>query len=92
MHESSVELQEDEQDTENEGEEEANVTASNAPAAHMCEQCLAWLEHQPEANACNTSVLRQLHTLAACKRIQAAFTLKRFHVKRKLCLRFHEAF
>ena len=71
MHESSVELQEDEQDTEDEGEEEANVTVSNAAAAHMFEQCLAWLEHQPEANACNTSVLKQWHTLAARKRIQS---------------------
>ena len=60
-----------EQDSEDEGEEEGNPMVSNGVAAHKFEQCLAWLEHQPEANAYNTSVLRQLHTLAARKRIQS---------------------
>jgi len=33
---------------------------SNSQAAFMLEQCLTWLEHQPEANVYKTTLLRQL--------------------------------
>ena len=50
--------------------EEDRCPVSNSEAAYMFEQCLTWLEHQ-EANAYNTTLLRQLHSLAAGKRMES---------------------
>ena len=52
-------------------EEPSKCPVSHSEAARMFkfEQCLSWLEYQPEASAYNTSVLRQLHTLSASKTI-----------------------
>ncbi len=38
-----------------EEEEEEKCPMTHSEAAHMFEQCLTWLEHQPEANQYNTS-------------------------------------
>ena len=56
---------------EEEAMEEGNPTCpvSNSAAAVMFEQCLTWLEYQVEANAYNTTLLRELHNLAATKRM-----------------------
>lgn len=51
--------------------EEEKCPVSNSDAAFMFEQCLSWLEHQPEANTYNTTLLRELHSLAAVKRIDS---------------------
>ena len=37
----------------------------------MFEQCLVWLEHQKEKNKFNTAILKQLHALAAEKRMNS---------------------
>ena len=52
-------------------EEPSRCPVSHSEAAHMFEQCLRWLECQPEASVYNTSVLRQLHTLSASKRMNS---------------------
>ena len=52
-------------------EEESRCPVSNSDAAHYFEQCMLWLEHQPEASVYNTSVLRQLQSLVANKRIDS---------------------
>ena len=52
-----------------EDEEPCPVTNSDAPK--MFDRCLAWLKHQPEVTIYNTSVLRELHALAAKKRMQS---------------------
>ena len=59
----------EEEDEEEEEEEPCLVT--NSDAARMFESCLYWLEHQPEATVYNTSVLRELHDLAAGKRMES---------------------
>lgn len=62
----------EEADSEEEEEEESTkCPVSNSNAAHYFEQCLIWLEHQPEASVYNTSVLRELRSLAANKRIDS---------------------
>jgi hypothetical protein len=58
---------EDEEDS----EEDESCLVTNSDAARMFERCLTWLEHQPEATVYNTSVLRELHILAAKKRMQS---------------------
>ena len=55
-------------DSEDEDEDEQPVI-SHSEAAFMFEQCLTWLEHQPEVNTYNTTCVRQLQTLAAEKRL-----------------------
>lgn len=52
-------------------DDEEPCPVSNSDAAKMFDRCLAWLEHQPEATVCNTAVLRELHALAARKRMQS---------------------
>ena len=52
-------------------EDEEPCPVTNSDAAKMFDRCLAWLEHQPEATVYNTSVLRELHALAAKKRMQS---------------------
>ena len=52
-------------------EDEETCTVTNSNAAKMFDRCLAWLEQQPEAIVYNTSLLRELHALAAKKRIQS---------------------
>ena len=64
-----VEPEDGDRDDEKDDEEPCPVT--NSDAAKMFDRCLAWLEHQPEATVCNTAVLRELHALAAKKRIQS---------------------
>ena len=44
---------------------------SNSDAVRMLEQCLVWLEQQPEATVYNTTVLRELHSLAVSKRMDS---------------------
>ena len=56
---------------EEEDEEEKECQISNSDAARMFEWGLSWLEHQPEATVYNTSVLRELHALAAKKRMES---------------------
>ena len=41
---------------------------SHRDAANMLNKCLTWLQHQPEATPCNTSVLLSLKDIAAKKR------------------------
>ena len=53
-----------EEDEEMDAEEE-KCTVSHSNATFMFEQCLTWLEHQPEAKINNTMLLRELHSLAA---------------------------
>ncbi len=50
---------------------------SHSQAASMFDKCMAWLEHQPEASAYNTSVLRELRTLASEKRLNS---LKQYNI------------
>ena len=66
----SSEPPEDEAYDEEEDEEE-ECQISNSDAARMFEWGLSWLEHQPEATVYNTSVLRELHALAAKKRMES---------------------
>ena len=66
-HESSPPEAEDE-DEEEMDSEEIKCLVSHSRAAFMFEQCLSWLEHQPEATIYNTALLRELHSLAAVKR------------------------
>ena len=54
-----------------ESEKKAYAPVSNNQAAHYSQQCLTWLEHQPEATAYNTTVLRELQSLASNKRVQS---------------------
>ena len=53
----------DEEDEDQEDDEEEKCTVSNSQAAYMFEQCLAWLEFQPEASVYNTTLLQELHSL-----------------------------
>ena len=57
-------------DSEDKDEPQAAIV-SNSEAAFMFEQFLSWLEHQPEANVYNTTCLRQLHALAAEKKVNS---------------------
>ena len=59
----------DEEDEDEEDDEEEKCTVSNSQAAYMFEQCLAWLEFQPEASVYNTTLLQELHSLASTKRM-----------------------
>ena len=52
-------------------QEEQPCPVSHSKAAEMLEQCLTWLEHQQEASVYNTSVLRELHSLASEKRFRS---------------------
>ena len=52
-------------------EEELVCSVTHSQAASMFDKCLTWLEHQPEASAYNTSVLRELRTLASEKRVNS---------------------
>ena len=45
-------------------EEDQCPKVSNTDAVRMFEQCLTWLEQQPEATVYNTTVLKELHYLA----------------------------
>ena len=47
--------------------EQIEQEVSHFAIARMFEKCLAWLQHQPEATASNTSVLRELKLLANSK-------------------------
>ena len=67
----SSEPPEDEAYDEEEDEKEEECQISNSDAARMFERGLSWLEHQPEATVYNTSVLRELHALAAKKRMES---------------------
>ena len=60
------EIEDEEQDEEM---EEEGCPVSHSDAAAMFEQCLSWLEYQQEATTYNTALLRQLHSLAAVKRV-----------------------
>ena len=44
---------------------------SNSQAACCFQQCLTWLENQPEATVCNTTLLRELQSLASNKRFES---------------------
>ena len=55
----------------NESADEAVTVISNSEAAFMFEQCLVSLEHQKEKTLLNTAILKQLHALAAEKRINS---------------------
>ena len=57
------------EDEESSEEEYPYPVMSHSDAAHMFEWYLSWLERQPEATVHNTSVLRELHALAARKRV-----------------------
>ena len=64
----------DDSDDEVEEEREEKDDAcpvSNSQAAYCFEQCLTWLEHQSEATAYNTTVLRELQYLASKKRVKS---------------------
>ena len=50
---------------------EEKCSVSNSTAAYMFEQCLSWLEFQPEASVHSTTLLRELHSLAATKRMDS---------------------
>ena len=52
-------------------QEEQPCPISHSKAAEMFEQCLTWIEHQPEASVYNTSLLRELHSLASQKRVNS---------------------
>lgn len=65
------ELQPDSDEEQGDLDEPPRCPVSHSEAAHMFEQCLRWLECQPEASVYNTSVLRQLHTLSASKRMNS---------------------
>ena len=65
---SENEVQSDDDDSE---EEDQCPQVSNSEAIHMFEQCLTWLEQQPEATVYNTTVLRELHSLATSKRMES---------------------
>ena len=60
---------EEEEEEGHEDIEEEKCLVSHSNAAVMFEQCLSWLEHQPEANVYNTTILRELQSLAALKRV-----------------------
>ncbi len=61
---------ESEDEDQSEEMEEIKCSVSNSNAASLFEQCLTWLEHQEEANAYNTTFLRQLHSLEAMKSLK----------------------
>ena len=52
-------------------EEQPVCPVSHSQAASMFDKCLTWLEYQQEASAYNTSVLRELRTLASEKRVNS---------------------
>ena len=54
----------------NESADEAVTVISNSEAAFMFEQCLVWLD-QKEKTLFNTAILKQLHALAAEKRMNS---------------------
>lgn len=70
-----------EDEEEEEMEEDTKCPVSNSAAAIMFEQCLTWLEYQVEANAYNTTLLRELHNLAATKRMES---LKQMNISKFL--------
>lgn len=61
----------DEHDDEAEEGQKNECPVSNSEAARCFEQCLTWLEHQPEATPYNTTLLRELQSLASNKRINS---------------------
>ena len=63
----------DDMHTDNEVEEEGYQACpvSNSQAASYFDQCLTWLEHQSEATIYNTTLLRELQSLAASKRAES---------------------
>ena len=65
------ERQIDSDEEQGDAEEEPKCPVTHSEAAHMFEQCLRWLECQPEASVYNTFVLRELHTLSASKRMNS---------------------
>lgn len=69
---------ESEEDEANEEEEEP-CPVSHGEAARMLEWCLTWLEHQPEATVYNTTVLRELQTMATKKKINSLKQTKLDH-------------
>ena len=54
-----------------ESADEAVKVISHSEAAYMFEQCLVWLEYQEEKTLFNTTILKQLHALAAEKRMNS---------------------
>ncbi len=62
-----------------EEEEEEKCPVTHSEAAHMFEQCLTWLEHQPEANQYSTSTIKSLQLLASQKRTKSMKQLKLQH-------------
>ena len=56
-------------DDDSEDDVDQTPRISNSDAVHMLEQCLVWLEQHPEVTVYNTTVLRELHSLAVSKRM-----------------------
>ena len=54
-------------DDDSEDDVDQSPCISNSDAVCMLEQCLVWLEQQPEATVYNSTVLRELHSLAVPK-------------------------
>ena len=52
-------------------EDEEPCPVTNSDTAKLFDRCMAWLEHQPEDTVYSISVLRELHALAAKKRMQS---------------------
>lgn len=67
-HEQDSTESDDEESSDNNDDEVPVI--SHGDAARFFELCLTWLENQPDATVYNTSVLRELQSLAATKRIQ----------------------
>ena len=44
---------------------------THGAAANIFDECLQWLEHQPEASLYNVTILRELRSLAITKRLQS---------------------
>ena len=64
-------VQMEEKDEDEDEEEHYVCPISNSAAAHMLDQCLTWLEDQPEADSYNISTLKGLRALAVRKRGQS---------------------
>ena len=54
-----------------EEEEEESCPVTHSMAARMFDQCLTWLEKQPEADYQNVAMLKELRSLAARKRVSS---------------------
>ena len=70
-----VSKSESENEVQSDDDSEDNVDQtpriSNSDAVRMLEQCLVWLEQQPEATVYNTTVLWELHSLVVSKRMDS---------------------